>query len=50
MYKRLDFLQACDEVIVGNITIDDEATVTEMIAASVFVDMEEVSLLSSFQT
>lgn len=42
MYKRLDFLQACDEVIVGNITIDDEATVTEMIAASVFVDMEEV--------
>jgi myosin heavy subunit len=43
MYKRLDFLQACDEVIVGNISIDDEAVVTDMIAASVFVDMEEVS-------
>ena len=44
MYKRLDFLQACDEVIVGNITVDDEATVTDMIAASVYVDMEEVSV------
>ena len=38
------FLQACDEVIVGNITVDDEATVTDMIAASVYVDMEEVSV------
>ena len=42
MYKRLDFLQACDEVITGNIPVQDEAEVVFMIAQSVYVDMEEV--------
>ena len=42
MYKRLDFLQACDEIIAGNITMSEEADVIAMVAQSVYVDMEEV--------
>lgn len=42
MYKRLDFLQACDEIITGNITMSEEADVIAMVAQSVYVDMEEV--------
>ena len=42
MYKRLDFLQACDEVITGNLTVSSESEILTMIAQSVYVDMEEV--------
>jgi len=42
MYKRLDFLQTCDEIITGNIPMDDEQEIINMVAQSVYVDMEEV--------
>jgi len=42
MYKRLDFLQACDEVIIGNIPVGTEPEIVQMVAQSVYVDMEEV--------
>lgn len=39
-YERLIYLQAADEVILGNIPIDDEETVAKLVCDSMIVDLE----------
>ena len=40
MYERLIYLQAADEVILGNLPIEDEETVAKLVCDSMIVDLE----------
>merc|ERR1711871_983440 len=41
MYERLVYLQACDEVILGNIPVDTEKEVSELVAKAMAIDLGE---------
>jgi hypothetical protein len=41
MFERLVYLQACDEVILGNIPVSTEEEVTDMVAKAMAIDLGE---------